>query len=338
MTNLSNATAKTISGYTALNTFQGVQLKVGKTLKYKGQTRTGKKGFSFCHKNPIHALIYYYLSYGVGFPTTFAEVSTKVEDAFIGSNERVCLAPKIKVNKLVTLDELIEAQIKTSYQSQNANFIATRDSERLSSSDDFAIIASDKKWTSAFVSGFNSTIVMRSCLSSLTSSGFGNALLALGADMRLSSTGSDSYLYANGDCAKVSSIGFKNQIVVKGQRACVTSSAHCENIYTDGDDANILLSGDEVGLMTVGDRARITATGDECDVTYTGADGVLFIAGNYGKFSCSEGTLVHAVVYDDSETPIGKLTGRIGQDGLKPNTKYTIQDGKLVEVEAEGLK
>lgn len=334
MTNSSNAPAKTISGYTALNTFQGVQLKVGKTLKYKGQTRTGKKGFSFCHKNPIHALIYYNLSYGVGFPTTFAEVSTKIEDAFIGSNERVCLAPKIKVNKLVTLDELIEAQIKTSYQSQNANFIATRDFERLSSNDDFAIIASDKKWTSAFVSGSNSTIVMRGYPSNLTSSGFYNALLALGADMRLSSTGGGSYLYANGDCARVSSIGFKNQIVVRGSRTYVTSSANCDCIYAEGDDAKILSGGGGAVITVMGDRARITATGDECDVYCIGADSVLFIASNYGKFVCSEGTLVQAVVYDDSGTPIGRLAGRIGQDGLKPNTKYTIQDGKFVEVGA----
>ena len=335
MIKLFNTKVKTISGYTALNTFQGVQLKVGKTLKYKGQTRTEKKGFSFCHKNPIHALIYYNLSYGEGLPTEFAEVSTEIEDAFIDSNERVCLAPKIKVNKLVTLDELIEAQIKASYQSRNANFIATRNAEKLSSNDDFAIIASDKKWTSAFVSGSNSTIVSCGCLSSLTSSGFGNALLALGSDVRLSSTGSGSYLYANGDCAKVSSVGFKNKIAVIGNRIYVTSSGYCEGICTEGDDAKIFSGGCDAAITVIGDRARITATGDECDVTYNGADGVLFIAGNYGKFSCSEGTLVHAVVYDDSETPIGKLTGCIGQDGLKPNTKYTIQDGKLVEVEVE---
>ena len=334
MNSLTNAAVENIYGYTAYHNCQGFQFKVGKTLEYERKTKTDKNGFYFCHKNPIFALTYYHFLSGEWLPTGFAEVSTKTKDALVGPTEEVCLAPKIKVNKLVTLDELIEAQIKATYQSRNANFIATRDSENLSSSDDFAIIASDKKWTSAFVSGSNSTIVTCGYFSNLTSSGFGNALLALGADVRLTSSGGGSYLYANGNGAKVSSVGFKNQIAVIGNRIYVTSSGHCEEISTEGDDAKIFSGGCEAAITVIGDRARITATGDECDVTYKGADGVLFIGGNYGKFSCSEGTLVHAVVNDGSGMPIGRLTGCVGQEGFKPNTKYTIQDGKFFEVEA----
>ena len=335
MNSLTNAAVENIYGYTAFHKCQGFQFKVEKTLEYERKTKTTQNGFYFCRKNPIFALTYYHFLSGDWLPTGFAEVSTKTKDAFIGSNARVCLAPKIKVNKLVTLDELIEAQIKASYQSQNANFIATKDNEKLSSNDEFAIIASDKKCTSASVNGYNSTIVVSGWRPRLAANGLRNALLAIGSDAQLTSNGGRSLLYANGDRAQVSSIGYDNQITVTGHCSRVTSGGDCDKIYTDGDDANIFSGGYEAGIRAIGDRARIAATGNGCEIWYRGSGGFLQIGGYRGKFDCSEGTLVQAVVYDSGLNPSGDLIGRIGEEGLKPNTQYTVQYGKFVEVAAE---
>lgn len=329
-----NAAFEAVSGYTAFDNCPDIQFEVGKTLEYERKTKSDKNGFYFCHKNPIFALTYYHLFSREWSPTGFAEVSTKTVDYLMGQKEEVCIASKIKVNKLLTLDELIEAQIKASYQSQNVNYIATKDIEKLSSNDDFAIIASDKKWTSASISGDCSAIVTKDG-SHLSSSGYGGALLSIGPNAQLTASGNCSYLYANGNDAKVSTSGLENHVNVIGHRSHVTSSGDYDNIYTDGDDTNIVSGGDDAGIRAVGDRVRIAAMGNYCDIWYRGSGGFLQIGGYRGKFDCSEGTLVQAVVYDSELNPSGDLIGRIGKNGLKPNTEYTVQYGKFVEVAAE---
>ncbi len=335
MNSSTNAAFENIYGYTAYHNCQGFQFKVGKTLEYERKTKTTQNGFYFCRKNPIFALTYYHFLSGEWSPTGFAEVSTKTKDALVVPTEEVCLAPKIKVNKLVTLDELIEAQIKASYQSQNANFITTKDDEKLASNDEFAIIASDKKCTSASVNGYNSTIVVSGWRPRLAANGLRNALLAIGSDAQLISNGGRSLIYANGDRAQISSIGYDNQITAIGHHSHITSSGDCDNIHTDGDDTNILSGGNDAGIRAVGDQARIAAMGNDCEIWYRGSGGFLQIGGYRGKFDCSEGTLVQAVVYDSGLNPSGDLIGRIGENGLKPNTEYTVQYGKFVEMGAE---
>jgi len=333
MNSSTNAAFEAVSGYTAFDNCPDILFEVGKTLEYERKTKTDKNGFYFCHKNPIFSLTYYHLFSREWSPTGFAEVSTKTVDYLMGQKEEACIASKIKVNKLLTLDELIEAQIKASYQSQNANYIATKDIEKLSSNDDFAIIASDKKWTSASISGNCSAIVTKDG-SHLSSSGYGSALLSIGPDALLMASGNCSYLYANGNGAKVSTSGLENHVNVIGHRSHVTSSGDYDNIYTDGNEANILSGGEKAWIRAVGDQARIAAMGNHCNIWYRGTGGFLQIGSYRGKFDCPEGTLVQAVVYDSGLNPSSELKGRIGEEGLKPNTQYTIQDDKFVECEA----
>ena len=335
MNSSTNAAFEAVSGYTAFDNCPDILFEVGKTLEYERKTKTDRNGFYFCHKNPIFALTYYHLFSREWSPTGFAEVSTKTVDYLMGQKEEVCIASKIKVNKLVALDELIEAQIKASYQSQNANFIATKDIEKLSSNDEFAIIASDKKCTSASINGYNSTIVISGWRPLLAANGLRNALLAIGSDAQLISNGGRSLIYANGDRAEISSIGYDNQITAIGHHSHITSSGDYDNISTDGNEANILSGGEKAGIRAVGDQARIAAMGNYSEIWYRGSGGFLQIGGYRGKFDCSEGTLVQAVVYDSELNPSGDLIGRIGENGLKPNTEYTVQYGKFVEVAVE---
>ena len=94
------------------------------------------------------------------------------------------------------------------------------------------------------------------------------------------------------------------------------------------------VSGEETKLTVKGKKARMAVVGDDSQVTYAGEDGVIALLGVDAQFKGSEGTFVSAVVYDKESKPIDIITGRIGENGLQPNTFYTVKNGEFVEVEA----
>lgn len=169
----------------------------------------------------------------------------------------------------------------------------------------------------------------------VSSSGSSSRLNVKSNFSEIASSGKHSVLNVAGSSPSISTSGCWSELTVKGGFSEIASSGDFSKLRITGKNASVSASGYCSELTVTGKKARMAVVGNYSQVTYEGKDGVISILGIGAKFKGSEGTLVLAVTYNRHGKPRGGLVGRIGENGLKPDTLYTVADDKFVEVEAE---
>ena len=246
-------------------------------------------------------------------------------------------------------------------------FIATKHDSYLTDAEDDAKIISNKKNTHIALIHNYSTAIVVGGEQYLTSCGFRNKLFATGKHIRLSSSYADTMFYTCGRYSSTASSGGLSQLRIAGDEASTASSGYSPIINIKGEDISVAVSGSMSTLRTkgknasvsvsgaharvsatgdntkqavsgydaevtvIGNNARIAAVGDDSQVTYAGENGVITVLGINAQFKGPKGTLVSAVVYNEEDKPIDIITGCIGENGLKPNTIYTVKSGRFVD-------
>jgi len=81
-----------------------------------------------------------------------------------------------------------------------------------------------------------------------------------------------------------------------------------------------------------GDRAHIGSSGDWARIDSTGEKAVIASAGKNNTAKGKSGAWISLAEYDAKGECVGFATGRVGRDGIKPDTWYRAKGGKLVEV------
>ena len=183
-------------------------------------------------------------------------------------------------------------------------------------------------------SGYGAGIYNSGFLPSTSASGARSTLRITGDQASVTSSGAESALYVSSIKASVASSGTYSKLRIIGDQTSVASSGARSTLRITGDQASVATSGSQSTLTVTGKSARMTVVGNDSLVTYEGKGGVISVLGIDAKFKGSKGTLVLAAAYNYRGEPIGGLVGRIGDHGLKPDTLYTVRDGKFVEVEA----
>ena len=151
------------------------------------------------------------------------------------------------------------------------------------------------------------------------SSGYGARIGSSGNDARIGSSGNGAQIGSSGNGAQIGSSGNGAQIVSSGYGAQIVSSGYGAQIGSSGNGAQIGSSGNGARIDSTGERAVIAAAG--VNVMVKGKDGAWLALAEY-TWNAGEAR------YDC----IGFATGCIGTDGLKADTFYRAQGGKLVEV------
>ena len=359
MSELTTDTNEIITGYKAFNPdfkCRGFQYKVGKTFEHEGESGLRSKGFHFCPKDPLDVFNYYPLvSMESGLPTRLAKVSAPKKDTIVDLNGAKCVTSKISIDKEITLNALIKEQIEKAYKSEGEAglLIAEGEWSTLTDSGLATKIISNKDETHVSLTRSHSMAIVSANHAYLASSGDSTGLFAIGKYATLSNSGRCADIYSNGHYSSTSSTGRYSRLRIIGNETSIASSGavsvlnvtgNYTNTSSSGEASKLRITGHHAGvassgaysnLTVTGNEARIAAVGEFSRVIYEGKDGVITVLGPDPEFKGSEGTLVLAVTYDDYATIDGVLVGRIGEDGLKPDTLYTVRDGKFVEVETE---
>src|SRR5690606_14871844 len=84
---------------------------------------------------------------------------------------------------------------------------------------------------------------------------------------------------------------------------------------------------------TTGARGAAIATGYCGAATASGHGGAAVATGMHGRASGANGCALVLVERDANNEIIHVWAGIVGRDGIKPNTFYTLRDGRPVEVE-----
>src|SRR5579875_727631 len=189
------------------------------------------------------------------------------------------------------------------------------DSAQIGSSGDYARIGSSGNYAQIGSSGDYARIA---------SSGYSARIGSSGYSARIGSSGNYALIGSSGNYAQIGSSGVSAQIASSGDSARIGSSGYSARIGSSGDSARIGSSGERARIGSSGNYARIEVTGKNAIIACASPDPVI---------SCGENGCFSAPWWDEKSGRFRIAVAYVGEDGIKPNTRYTVQNGKFVEVQ-----
>ena len=111
--------------------------------------------------------------------------------------------------------------------------------------------------------------------------------------------------------------------------ARIGSSRHAAQIGSSGYAARIGSSGDEARIGSSGRAAQIGSSGDAARIVATGENATIACAGLGARVKAGRNGCFALTWYDGNRNRI--VVGYVGEDGIKADTWYRVEAGKLVE-------
>jgi len=113
-----------------------------------------------------------------------------------------------------------------------------------------------------------------------------------------------------------------------------TASGNRGAATASGNRGAATASGNRGAATASGDRGAATASGNRGAATASGDQGVAISTGWKGRAQAAEGCAICLVHRDDNDKIIAIRASKVGENGIKPNTWYSLSaDGEFVEVE-----
>jgi len=292
----------------------------------------------------------------------FYQVSAK--ECVVGVDRYAVDADELTFVKELSLEEFIKSQVdyivsqtagEVNKNDHNIRIIYSGDKScaRITSNDienvpyDIAYISTSGKGSdyistdmigiSVNTSGIKSFIVSTHDRVNLTSTAYQAVLISTGMSAALTSTMEKSKILATGIYARLTAIGSGSQLIATGNSSVLTA---------EGVDCRLVATGED-SILNSGSSGFCVALGK---------NNVINMRGSYARFKGVNGTLVNVMDYASqydhlqrhylseeaslrdeygqlsNSKCLGFITGRIGENGLKENTAYTIKNGEFVEV------
>lgn len=151
-------------------------------------------------------------------------------------------------------------------------------------------------------------------------------------DFVCSVSGEKNTIITNADSSSISASGENIRLISSGKFAQLSSSGDLCDLTTSADVASVAASGHKSLLNSCRKNSRLVASGDEASCFSAGEDSIIAVVGRFGYVSGALGTYICVADYDNAGICHGFVTGRIGENGLEPNTTYTVKNGHFVKV------
>jgi hypothetical protein len=113
-----------------------------------------------------------------------------------------------------------------------------------------------------------------------------------------------------------------NRIIelTKGAPGVTAASGHSSQLAASGHYSQLAASGDSSKLAASGHYSQLAASGDSSVIATTGPN---------SRAKGADGTWIAVAEYDSGGKCVGFATGSIGKDGLRSDTWYRAENGKL---------
>ena len=159
-------------------------------------------------------------------------------------------------------------------------------------------------------------------------------LVSSSDDIRLTSSRYSTIFATCGDRVKLTSEGRFVNFFAIGSETKIVSHGSVSNLITTGSHSTHTCYGNFSTITASGKNASIIAFGEQCGCIARGEHSDINIQGEFGKFEGVEGTIVQIADYNAAHERQDDLFARIGENNVKPDTLYTVRDGKFIEAEA----
>ena len=91
-------------------------------------------------------------------------------------------------------------------------------------------------------------------------------------------------------------------------------------------------TGNRSAASATGYQGAASATGYQGGASATGDQGAAMASGSGGRAKGEAGCMIAISEFDDEGERVDAWAGVVGKDGIKPDTWYSLIDGKPVEV------
>lgn len=159
-------------------------------------------------------------------------------------------------------------------------------------------------------------------------------LVSSSDDISLSSSRYSTIFATCGDRVKLTSEGRFVNFFAIGWGVEIVSHGWHSKLITTGSHSTHRCYGNFSTISSRGENASLTAFGEQCGCIARGEHSDINIQGEFGKFEGVEGTIVQIADYNAAHERQHDLFTRIGENNVKPDTLYTVRDGKFIEAEA----
>lgn len=309
-----------VTGYLDVNQYKfSGEWVVGETYNYdKVKIRSINKkinGFLFFPESPLKCLQSALKNKDNSKNISIFKIASNEEDIlFNRGKEKV--SRRVKLLDQLTVNDIIATQIEYAEKSGQYQKCQRHDSS-------LAFYKNSKK------------ILASGCFHELAISGSENTVIFnkdIVGSLNCSACGRHNTIVTNGEFSTVSTSGENTKVISNGEFSRLSSSGYLCDLIASAYGASVAASGDRAFLNTNGKYSRLVASGDGSRCSATGEDNIIAAVGRFSHVNGAMGTYVCIADYDNAGTCRGFVTGRIGENGLKPYTTYTVKNGRFVEV------
>jgi hypothetical protein len=195
------------------------------------------------------------------------------------------------------------------------------DSSKAASSGYSSKAASSGDYSTAASSGYSSTAASSGDSSKAASSGYSSTAASSGDSSKAASSGDSSKAASSGDSSKAASSGDYSTAASSGDSSKAASSGYSSTAASSGDSSKAASSGDSSKAASSGDSSKADAKGKDTAAAVVGSSGRVRV-GERGAFAIA--------CWNESEG-WRFLVGKVGENGIKADTWYAVENGTLVE-------
>ena len=214
------------------------------------------------------------------------------------------------------------------------------DYSKAASSGNSSTAASSGDYSKAVSSGNSSKTASSGDYSKAASSGYSSKAVSSGYYSKTASSGDSSKAASSGDSSTAVSSGNSSKAASSGDYSTAASSGDYSKAASSGDSSTAASSGDYSTAASSGDYSKAESSGNSSKAASSGyystaaavgKDTIAVVAGLYGKTKVGENGCLSLVWDDGNRNRI--VVGYAGEDGIKANTWYTLNNkGELIEV------
>ena len=304
----------------------GQELEVGKTYTpdeaYIDRFHTDRfyDGLYLTFSSPMK-----FSEYGAGWNSFFEEnynyfkVVVDKDDVHSGGGANKSVS-KVKILEKFTHDEIVDRQIEIAKNSPSFQK-HTNEYEIIADANADANIMLSGRCSTVSTSGFGATVVVDECRSEEFSSGY----------VTFAASGRYSAVASLASYSSIAISGIYSFIETRGYGSVVATSGNGANVSIKSEGTNVAVSGDFSAIKSTAKKVTIAIAGSHSNTAVLGEDSVIAISGRWARFKGVNGTPVCVADYGEDRKFRGFVTGRIGENGLKENTFYTVENGRFIE-------
>jgi hypothetical protein len=162
--------------------------------------------------------------------------------------------------------------------------------------------------------------------SQLAASGYSSKLAASGGFSQLAASGNSSKLAASGEFSKLAASGYSSQLAASGDSSKLAASGNYSQLAASGESSQLAASGESSQLASSGDYSQLAASGSYSKLAASGDSSIAICVGIDGIVSAGENGCIALTWWDGSKHSYRIEVGYVGENGIKPNTPYRLND------------